>query len=224
MPPTLTRAELAAYIDHTILKPEATAAQVEVLCAEAREHGFAAVCVNPSRVALAAKVLAGSVVQVCTVAGFPLGATLPEAKATETQAAISAGATEVDMVLNVGVLKDGDHARVQADVAAVVEAAKGGASVKVILENCLLSPEAITQACLLCKEAGADYVKTSTGFGSSGAKVEDVKRMRAAVGLELGVKAAGGIRDTDTALAMIDAGATRIGASASIAILDGLGA
>ncbi len=222
MAPTLTRPELAACIDHTILKPEATAAQVKQLCDEAREHGFAAVCVNPGRVALAAESLKGTAVQVCTVAGFPLGATLTRAKADETRAVIEAGATEVDMVLNLGALKDGDDALVSDDVAAVVAAARGHASVKVILENCLLSDAEIERACLLCQGAGADYVKTSTGFGSSGAKAEDVRRMRQIVGPTMGVKAAGGIRDTQTALDMIGAGATRIGASASIAILDGL--
>ncbi|MGF1449950.1 MAG: deoxyribose-phosphate aldolase [Opitutales bacterium] len=218
----ITRAELAAYIDHTILKPEATAAQVQRLCEEAHAHAFAAVCVNPSRVPKAAKLLEGSTVKVCTVVGFPLGATLTAAKAAETHLAVQAGATEIDMVLNVGALKDGEDALVADDVAAVVAAAKGSASVKVILENCLLEDAEIARACRLCHGAGADYVKTSTGFARSGATVDDVRLMRTTVGSKLGVKAAGGIRDTATALAMIEAGATRIGASASIAIVDGL--
>jgi deoxyribose-phosphate aldolase len=212
---------LAAYIDHTLLKAEATEAEVKKLCAEAREHSFASVCVNPTNVALAAKLLQGSKVAVCTVIGFPLGATTPTAKSIETRDAIANGATEIDMVMNVGALKSGNDDLVRRDIQAVVDAARGKAIVKVILETALLSKEEKVKACLLAKMAGADFVKTSTGFSSGGATVEDIALMRQTVGPEMGVKASGGIRDTATAQAMVAAGATRIGASASVAITKG---
>jgi deoxyribose-phosphate aldolase len=212
---------LARMIDHTLLKPEATADQVRKLCQEALTYNFASVCVNPTWVALAAELLKDSPVKVCTVIGFPLGATTPEAKAAETADAIKNGATEVDMVLNVGALKSGMDDLVLRDVKAVVEAARGKALVKVILETCLLTDEEKVKACQICKEAGADFVKTSTGFGSGGATVHDVALMRRTVGPDMGVKASGGIRDFETAKAMVEAGANRIGASASVNIVLG---
>ena len=212
---------LAAYIDHTLLKAEATEAEVKKLCAEAREHSFASVCVNPTNVALSAKLLQGSKVAVCTVIGFPLGATTPTAKSIETRDALANGANEIDMVMNVGALKSGNDDLVRRDIQAVVDAARGKAIVKVILETALLSKEEKVKACLLAKMAGADFVKTSTGFSSGGATVEDIALMRQTVGPEMGVKASGGIRDTATAQAMVAAGATRIGASASVAITKG---
>lgn len=215
---------LARMIDHTLLKADATEADIRKLCAEAREHVFASVCVNPAHVALASELLAGTEVKVCTVVGFPLGATSPEVKAFETRKAIADGATEIDMVLNVGALKSGQAERVQQDIRAVVDAAPDGIVTKVILEACLLSDDEKVTACLLAQAVGADFVKTSTGFSTGGATVHDVALMRRTVGPEMGVKASGGIRDRETALAMIEAGATRLGASASIAIASGEGA
>jgi len=211
---------LNKYIDHTLLKPDVTAAMIDKLCAEAKQYDFASVCVNPYWVKRCAERLQGTDVKVCTVIGFPLGATTPEAKAAETRDAVANGATEVDMVLNVGALKSGDLERVKQDVAAVVEAA-GSALVKVILETGLLTDKEKVTACKLCVEAGAHYVKTSTGFGPGGATVEDIALMRKTVGPNVGVKASGGVRDRATALAMIEAGASRIGASAGIAIVTG---
>ncbi|MDY0002964.1 MAG: deoxyribose-phosphate aldolase [Polyangia bacterium] len=211
-------------IDHTLLKADATEAEIRKLCAEAREHGFASVCVNPGWVGLSAELLAGSPVKVCTVIGFPLGATTPTAKAVETRDAIANGATEVDMVINVGALKSGNDDLVRRDIAAVVESARGQAITKVILETALLSREEKVKACLLAKMAGADFVKTSTGFSTGGATVEDIALMRETVGPEMGVKASGGIRSAEDAQAMIAAGATRIGASASVAIAKGTSA
>jgi deoxyribose-phosphate aldolase len=219
----MTRSELASYIDHTVLKPETTSATIEKLCSEAATHGFAAVCVAPRWVPLAAKLLNDNGVHIATVAGFPHGDTLSRAKAQETRDAIEAGANEVDMVISVGAALDGDWKYLHHDIAAVVAAAHGHAIIKVILENAYLNREQIIQACRVATEAGADYVKTSTGFASSGAKVEDVRLMREVVGAGMGVKAAGGIRDLETALAMIDAGATRLGCSASVAIWGELG-
>jgi deoxyribose-phosphate aldolase len=212
---------MAALIDHTLLKADATESDIRKLCAEARQHVFASVCVNPAWVGLAAKLLDGSPVKVCTVIGFPLGATTATAKAVETRDAIANGAREIDMVINVGALKSGDDDRVRRDIAAVVEAARGTAIVKVILETALLSREEKVKACLLAKMAGADFVKTSTGFSTGGATVEDIALMRQTVGPDMGVKASGGIRDRATADAMVAAGATRIGASASVAIATG---
>lgn len=211
---------LAGWIDHTLLKPESTAAQIERLCAEASEHGFATVCVNPVYVPLAASRLLDSGVGVCSVISFPLGAHSPDFKAAEAEFVIHAGATEVDMVINIGALKGGDFALAFEDVRAVVEAAHAqNVVVKVILENALLTQREKIIACLLCREAGADFVKTSTGFSTSGATVEDVALMRRVVGAEMGVKAAGGIRTWKDAQRMIAAGANRLGASASLAIL-----
>lgn len=210
---------IAKMIDHTALKPQTTRADVEKLCAEAARYGFASVCVNPCWVSLCAQLLQGTEVKICTVIGFPLGANTPAVKAFETQQAILQGATEVDMVLNVGAMKDGDHALVREDIAAVVAAAKDRALVKVILETCLLTDDEKRMACRLAKEAGADYVKTSTGFSTGGATVEDIALMRAEVGEEMGVKASGGIRDYAAARAMAEAGASRIGASAGVQIV-----
>ncbi|WP_245552892.1 deoxyribose-phosphate aldolase [Brevibacillus massiliensis] len=212
--------QLNKYIDHTLLKPEATAEMIDQLCAEAKEYGFASVCVNPTWVKRSAEKLAGTNVKVCTVIGFPLGATTPEAKAAETRDAVANGAAEVDMVLNIGALKSGDYELVKRDVAAVVEAADG-ALVKVILETCLLGDQEKVTACKLSVEAGAHYVKTSTGFSTGGATVEDIALMRKTVGPDIGVKASGGIRDRAAALAMIEAGATRIGTSSGVAICKG---
>jgi len=213
-------AELAGMIDHTLLKPQATEDQFRQLCAEAREFGFATVCVNPAWVPLCAGLLRGSQVKVCTVIGFPLGATLPEVKAFESQRTIANGASELDMVINIGALKSRCYTVVEDDIAAVVNVAHPlAASVKVIIETAYLTDEEKVEACVLAKAAGADYVKTSTGFGPSGATVEDVALMRRVVGPEIGVKAAGGIRTTEEARAMIAAGATRIGASASVKIV-----
>jgi deoxyribose-phosphate aldolase len=213
---------LAKMIDHTLLKPDATQEQVAQLCFEARKHGFASVCINPTWVELCAKLLDGSPVKVCTVIGFPLGATSPEVKAFETQIALDHGATEIDMVINVGALKARDLEMVAKDIRGVVNTAHAGkAIVKVIIEAILLTDEEKTIACLLSKEAGADYVKTSTGFASGGATVHDVALMRRVVGPEMGVKAAGGVRTYEDAENMIKAGATRIGASAGVKIIQG---
>jgi deoxyribose-phosphate aldolase len=212
--------EVARRIDHTLLKPEATREQVEKLCAEARQYGFATVCVNPAWVRLCAAALRGATTQVCTVAGFPLGATPPEVKAFEAARAVADGAAEVDMVLNVGALKSGDYRLVERDIALVAEACRsGGALSKVIIEAALLSDDEKVKACVLARAAGADFVKTSTGFGPGGATVADVALMRRVVGPEMGVKAAGGVRDLKQAQAMIEAGADRIGASVGVKIV-----
>ena len=208
---------LASYIDHTLLKADATEAQITRLCEEAREHRFASVCVNPRWVALCAQLLAGSGVRVCTVIGFPLGASSSAIKAAETRQAVADGADELDMVISVGDLKAGNYEFVRTDIRGLVKAAEGR-TVKVIIEACLLTDEEKSLACKLAMAAGADFVKTSTGFSTGGATVADVKLMRAAVGPNFGVKAAGGIRTRQDALAMIEAGANRIGASAGIAI------
>jgi deoxyribose-phosphate aldolase len=219
----LTARQLAAMIDHTLLKAEATPAMVDKLCAEARAYRFASVCVNPYNVAQCARALQGSGVLVGSVAGFPLGAALAEVKAYEAERAIADGANEIDMVLNIGALKAGLYAVVRDDMAAVAHACHShGAHSKVILETCLLSDEEKVAACLLAVQAGVDYVKTSTGLSSGGATAQDVALMRAVVGPGLGVKAAGGIRTCETALAMVAAGATRLGASAGPQILQGL--
>ncbi|GAA4706133.1 deoxyribose-phosphate aldolase [Brevibacillus fulvus] len=212
--------DLNKYIDHTLLKPEATKAMIEQLCKEAKEYQFASVCVNPAWVKLCAQLLADSQVKVCTVIGFPLGATTTAAKAAETRDAIANGADEIDMVLNVGALKSGERDVVEQDIAAVVAAADGRL-VKVILETGLLTDEEKVLACQLSVKAGAHFVKTSTGFGPGGATVEDIALMRKTVGPTIGVKASGGVRNREAALAMVEAGATRIGASAGIAIVSG---
>ena len=212
---------IAKLIDHTLLRPEATRADILQLCREALEYHFASVCVNAYWVPLAASQLAGSDVKVCTVVGFPLGATSTEAKVGETEAALRAGAQEIDMVLNIGALHGDDDRAVEEEIALVAAAShRGGSIVKVILETCLLSDDQKVTASMLAKMAGADFVKTSTGVGSSGATVHDIELMRRAVGPDMGVKASGGIRTLDDLLKMLAAGATRIGASASVKIVE----
>lgn len=213
--------DLAKYIDHTQLKPDTTEEKIRQIVEEAREHGFASVCVNPYWVSYCYEKLKDSEVKVCTVIGFPLGATTTETKVFETKQAILEGATEVDMVINVGALKSNNDAIVQKDIEAVVDAAKGKALTKVIIETSLLTEDEKVRACKLAKDAGADFVKTSTGFSGGGATVEDIKLMRQTVGSEMGVKASGGVRDLEATNAMIDAGATRIGASAGVDIIAG---
>ena len=209
---------IASMIDHTLLKPEATPAQIEKLCAEAAEYHFASVCVNPVYIPLAARLLKGTGVKVCCVVGFPLGAIAPEQKAAEAASCAAMGAEELDMVIHVGAAKAGDWALVQRDIEGVVKAAAGH-TVKVIIETCLLTDEEKVKACEAAKAAGAHIVKTSTGFSTGGATTHDIALMRKTVGPEMGVKASGGIRDYETAMAMIEAGANRIGASAGIAIV-----
>ena len=216
----MNRHQLAQYIDHTALSADKPPADIIQLCNEAKQYGFYSVCLNSAYIPLAKQQLAGSDVKICTVVGFPLGANLSSVKAFETRASIEAGAREIDMVINVGLAKAGDWDAVKADIQAVLEACQG-VLLKVILETCLLSDEEIVKACEICKALGVDFVKTSTGFNRAGATVEHIRLMRATVG-DLGVKASGGVRDTATALAMIEAGATRIGASAGIAIVEGL--
>jgi deoxyribose-phosphate aldolase len=212
---------ISQLIDHTILKPEATRADVIKICREAREYCFASVCVNPYWVPLVAAELANSGVKVCTVVGFPLGATSTEAKVAETVAALRAGAQEIDMVINVGALRSGDHEAVKLDIAEVVKVSHAArAIVKVILETALLDDNQKVIACTLCKLAGADFVKTSTGFSTSGATAHDIALMRGVVGPEIGVKASGGIRTLQDLQTMTAAGATRIGASASVKIVE----
>lgn len=223
----LENPNLAACIDHTLLKPDGTLAQLEQLCREARDCHFATVCVNGIFVPRAARWLQGSGVAVCTVVGFPLGAVPSRVKVYETRQAVVDGAAEIDMVIPVGLLKSGEYAAVLDDIAAVTEAAHTeGAAVKVILEMVLLTQREKILSCLLCKAAGADFVKTSTGFAASGATVEDVRLMRAVVGpiSSMGVKAAGGIRTLKDARAMLEAGANRLGASASVKIMQEAGA
>jgi deoxyribose-phosphate aldolase len=213
---------LGSMIDHTLLKPDATADQIAQLCYEARKYRFASVCVNPTHVQLCAELLQGTEVKVCTVIGFPLGASAPEVKAFEAQTAIQDGATEIDMVLNIGALKAGDLTLAARDIHEVVRVGhQAGAIVKVIIETALLNEEEKVTACLLAKEAGADFVKTSTGFSGGGATVEDIRLMRRVGGPEMGVKASGGVRDFDDARSMVEAGATRIGASAGVKIVQG---
>jgi len=211
---------IATLIDHTLLRPEATHADILQLCREALENNFASVCINAYWVPLVAAELTGSEVKVCTVVGFPLGATSTEAKVAETEAALRAGAQEIDMVQNIGALRGDERETVEEEIALVAAVChRAGAIVKVILENSLLAGDQKVTACLLAKDAGADFVKTSTGFSSSGATVDDVKLMRRTVGPEMGVKASGGIRTLDDLLKMLDAGATRIGASAGVKII-----
>ena len=218
---TQVDAEVARLIDHTLLKPEASRDDIRRLCQEAVRFGFASVVVNPWYVSLAAELIRGTSVKVCTVAGFPLGATLPQVKIYEAEEVIKLGAQEVDMVINVGALKSGLDDVVEMDVRGVAEVChRGGAVCKVILEAALLTTGEKVRACTACKKAGADFVKTSTGFGPGGATAEDVALMRAVVGSEMGVKAAGGIRTLEDVKKMVGAGATRIGASASVRILE----
>ncbi len=220
---SLTKSELAKYMDHTLLKADATAEQIDRVAAEARELNTASVCVNGYWVPRVARALEGTDVMTCAVIGFPLGAMSTAAKAAETADVVAAGATEVDMVINIGELKAGNDDAVRADIAAVAEAAHaGGALLKVIIECCLLTDEEKVRASRLTVEGGADFVKTSTGFSTGGATVEDVRLMRETVGPDFGVKAAGGIRTLADAEAMIEAGANRLGVSASIAILSEL--
>ena len=210
--------ELARWIDHTLLKPDATKEQIEKICDEAIQYNFASVCINPTWVPLAYRKLRGHSPKVVTVIGFPLGATFPEIKAKETELAIEQGADEVDMVINIGALKSGDYALVEHDIRSVVRAARRHV-VKVILETCLLTDEEKVAACTIAMHAGANFVKTSTGFSKGGATVKDVALMRKVVGSRLGVKASGGVRSYEEACKMVEAGATRIGASASVAIV-----
>jgi deoxyribose-phosphate aldolase len=207
------------YIDHTLLKPEATSSQIIQICTEAKKYEFASVCVNPYYASLVAGQLKGSKVKTCVVTGFPLGATSKEVKAFETETAVKAGAEEIDMVINIGALKSQDYMVVEEDIKAVKSAA-GKASVKVIIETCLLTDEEKIKACTIALDAGADFVKTSTGFSTGGATIEDVALMRKTVGDKTGVKASGGIRDYKTCMAMIEAGATRIGTSSGIKIVE----
>lgn len=213
--------ELNRMIDHTILKPEATEAAVQKIIDEAKEYNFFSVCINPCWVAFASEQLADTDVAVCTVIGFPLGANTPEVKAYEAADAIKNGANEVDMVIDIGALKSQQYDYVRQDIQGVVDAAKGKALVKVIIETALLTDEEKVKACELAKEAGADFVKTSTGFSTGGAKVADIRLMRETVGPDMGVKASGGVHNAEEALAMIEAGATRIGASTGVAIVSG---
>ena len=212
--------KLNKFIDHTILKPETTQEQVEKILSEAKEYDFASVCVNPTWVSLAAESLKDSDVKVCTVLGFPVGANTSAVKAFETEDAIANGADEIDMVINIGALKAGNDALVLDDIKAVVDAS-GDKLVKVIIEACLLTDDEKVRACQLSKEAGADYVKTSTGFSTGGATVADVALMRKTVGPDMGVKASGGARSYEDAIAFIEAGASRIGASSGVAIMNG---
>lgn len=219
---TLTPAQIAPYIDHTLLKPEASREQVLTVAAEAREHGFASVCINPVWVPTVAEALAGSDVRTCTVIGFPLGATSTASKVFEASRAADDGADELDMVIDIAAARAGERERLVTDIRAVAEVAHAkGKLLKVIIETCLLHEAAKVLACEAAVEAGADFVKTSTGFNGPGATVEDVALMRKTVGPELGVKASGGVRSFEDAVAMIEAGATRIGASSGVAIVGG---
>jgi deoxyribose-phosphate aldolase len=217
-----TTLSIANMIDHTALAATTTKEEIVKLAAEAKEYRFASVCVNPTWVKLAAEMLKDTPeVKVCTVIGFPLGATTPEVKGFETSNAIQNGATEIDMVINIGALKDKNDELVERDIRAVVEASKGKALTKVIIETSLLTEEEKIRACEISVKAGADFVKTSTGFSTGGATVEDIALMRKVVGPEIGVKASGGVRSREDALAMIEAGATRIGASSGVSIVKG---
>jgi deoxyribose-phosphate aldolase len=223
VPVPATNAEIARLIDHTVLKPETTATDIERVCQEAAAYGFWSVCVSPAWVPLAAHLLSVAKVKVCTVVGFPHGAMVTEAKRLEAAIAIRCGATEIDMVQNVGALRSGDAARVRADIRGVAEVVhNGGALLKVIIETSLLNQEEKKLACELAQQAGADFVKTSTGFNGGGATVEDIALMRAVVGPVMGVKASGGVRTLDDVKRMVAAGATRIGASSGVAIIQGL--
>ena len=218
----INRRELASYIDHTLLKPDVVSSQIEKLCHEAILYSFASVCINPCHVLAAKKFLVGSDIKICTVVGFPLGATFTEVKAVEAAQAIENGADEIDMVINIGALKDANYDYVEKDIKAVYEVCKGKSLLKVIIETCLLDDEQKIKACELAVSAGADFVKTSTGFSKSGAVITDVELMKKTVGDNVGVKASGGIRDLHTAIKMIDAGATRLGTSSSVNIINEL--
>jgi deoxyribose-phosphate aldolase len=216
-----SKAEMAWFFDHTILKPETKSADIEILCAEARQYGFCSVCINPFWVPLAVRTLKGSRVKVCTVCAFPLGANATEIKSSEARLAVEQGAAEVDMVINIGSLRSGDHKTVHQDIAAVVQASTG-ALVKVIIETCLLTDEEKILACLISKSAGAYYVKTSTGFSTGGATAADIALMRLTVGPQMGVKASGGVRSLEEANQMILAGASRIGTSSGVKIVESM--
>ena len=216
----MDKKEMAKYLDDTLLKADATPEQIVKICEEAKTYGCASVCVNSSYVPLVAKELSGSEVKTCCVIGFPLGACTSESKAAETADSIEKGANEVDMVIQIGRAEAGDWDYVKSDIEAVVKAAAGKAIAKVIIETCLLTDEEKIKACQIAKEAGADFVKTSTGFSTGGATVEDIRLMRETVGKDMGVKASGGVRDFEKAQAMIDAGATRIGTSSAAGILN----
>lgn len=216
----MNNTKLASFIDHTVLKPETGINKIKQICEEALKYEFASVCINPCNVKVASDLLKGSNVKVCTVIGFPLGANTTAVKVFETEDAINNGADEIDMVINVGRLKDKDYEYVKRDIEEVVKAAKGKALTKVIIENCLLTEEEKIMACKLSKEVGADFVKTSTGFSTGGATPEDVKLMRETVGTTMGVKASGGVRTYEDAMTMIEAGASRVGASASVQICE----
>nr|WP_144920410.1 deoxyribose-phosphate aldolase [Paenibacillus bovis] len=213
---------IASYIDHTLLKAEATKEDIKKICEEAKQYKFASVCVNPTWVKFASSLLGDSDVKVCTVIGFPLGANTTETKEFEAKNAIENGATEIDMVINIGALKAKQDDDVKQDISRVCNVAKGKAIVKVIIETSLLSNEEKERACEISKQAGADFVKTSTGFSTGGATIEDVQLMRRIVGNDIGVKASGGVRNLEDLRNMIDAGASRIGASAGVAIMQGL--
>jgi deoxyribose-phosphate aldolase len=215
-----TDSELAHIIDHTLLRPDATLSEIQTLCTEAKEHHFFSVCINPYWISTVQPVLQGSGVKICTVIGFPLGATLPQAKAHETRHVINAGADEVDMVMNIGAAREGHWNFIEHEVHEVVSQSDGRI-VKVILETCLLEPEQIIAACQACQRGGASFVKTSTGFSKSGATVDTVQLMKKTVGDRLGIKASGGIRNREEALALIEAGASRLGTSSGIALLSG---
>ncbi len=217
----MTTAQLAKMIDHTLLRADATQSEINQLTEEAKQYQFASVCVNPGWVSYAAEQLQGSGVDICTVIGFPLGASTSETKAFETTDAMAKGATEVDMVINISALKDGKDDYVEQDIRAVVEAAAGKALVKVIIETCLLTDEEKVRACQAAVRAGADFVKTSTGFSTGGATPEDIALMRRTVGPDMGVKASGGVRSLEDMQKMIEAGATRIGASSGVKIMQG---
>lgn len=216
----MKKKDMAKYIDHTLLKPEATPAEIETLCAEALEYNFASVCINPGYVETASKMTRGSQVKVCTVIGFPLGANTTETKVFEASDAISKGAAEIDMVINIGRFKSKEYDYVENEIKAIAKAINGRALLKVIVETCLLEDWEIKKACEVVRDSGADFIKTSTGFSKAGATVHHIELMKSVLGDSIGIKASGGIRTYDAALRMIRAGATRIGASASVAICD----
>jgi deoxyribose-phosphate aldolase len=218
----MTASKMAQYIDHTLLKADAHQSAFDKLCDEAAQHQFKAVCVNSCRVAYVAEKLEGSGVEVCSVVGFPLGAMETLAKAFEASQAVGDGATEVDMVINVGALKSGDLKTIEDDIRALRKATEGSTALKVIIETCLLTEEEKILACEISKKVGADFVKSSTGFSTGGATLEDIALMRKVVGSDMGVKASGGIKDFDTAFAMINAGANRLGTSSGVIIVEGI--
>lgn len=218
----MNKVQLAQYIDHTLLKPEASEKDIIKLCKEARDYKFATVCINPCNVVIAAEILKETLVKVCTVIGFPLGGNTTAVKIYEAEDAIKNGAQEIDLVINLGKFKEKNYEYVKSEIMEIVGVAKGRASVKVIIETCILEQGEIIKACEIVKASGADFIKTSTGFSTAGAKVEDIALMKSVLGDTIGIKASGGIRDYRTAMAMIKVGANRIGASASIKICEGI--